>query len=52
MSRYRSARDAEESPRSWYAFEFVFAVVVEVDLGTGEKVGDGTRDEDFACSGE
>ena len=30
----------------------MFAVLVEVEVGTGEEIDDGARDEDFACSGE
>jgi hypothetical protein len=46
------AGNAEKTPGSRYAFEFVFAAVVEVDLGSGEEISDRARHEHFARSGE
>jgi hypothetical protein len=34
--------DAEESPGSGDAFEFVFALVEEFDVGACDEVGDGS----------
>ena len=52
MSRLESVGHAEELPDAWHAFERVFALVVELEVRSGEKVRDRARDEDFACSGE
>jgi acyl-CoA thioesterase len=43
--------DLEEVPWAGDAFEFVFALVVEDEVGACEEIGDGARDEDLVRVG-
>jgi hypothetical protein len=43
--RVVSVGHAVELPRSGDAFEFVFTVVAQFDVGAGDQVGHGARDE-------